>query len=321
MYNSEFVRKKKRRKVVAVITGISGMTVAVLVIVSFLGKYVGTFTIKLESGSIKLALQEYAGSTINPDDPQHEEDQYSEISTYLRVNTLPTMHEYTYGLLMNYYGDDKLDTGKTPWYYGANPNERGLDLEDYSQFLITAPEEEAIASIGSINFFKFTFFVTNLGSAVANYKVSLKITDSRPSDDGRLLEDTLRIMLYENYVNFDESSKSEHNKKVFAKPNRNNSHKDEDGNVSYKEAIAYTNPKADGTREPLFGYADEFESDSIITSYNVENFIGFGIMRYTIVYWLEGTDPSSRMDQEPPQNALVKLGVEIDAYEDKKDNE
>ena len=52
MYNSEFVKKKKRRKVVAVITGISSITVAALVIISFLGKYVGTFTVKLESGSV-----------------------------------------------------------------------------------------------------------------------------------------------------------------------------------------------------------------------------------------------------------------------------
>lgn len=317
MYNSEFVRKKKRRKVVAVITGISGMTVATLVIISFLGKYVGTFTIKLESGSIKLALQEYAGTTTDPDNPQKEKDQYSEITSYLRVNTLPTMHEYTYGLLMNYFGDDNIDTGKTPWYYGANQNDN-YEGEDFSQFLITATEQEALYCVGSINFFKFTFFVTNLTSSVANYKLSLKINESKPSDDGRLLEDTLRVMLYENIVELDGTTN--HEKKVFAKAS-STKHLDEEGNESYKEAIAYSNPKADGSREPMFGYADMFESPSMITSYNVENFVGYGIMRYTIVYWLEGTDPSSSIDQEPPQNALVKLGVEIDAYENKEDNE
>lgn len=318
MYNSEFVRKKKRRKVVAVITGISGMTVAVLVIVSFLGKYVGTFTIKLESGSIRLALQEYAGTTSDPDDPEKEKDQYSEITTYLRVNTLPTMHEYTYGLLMNSFGDDRIDTGKTPWYYGANQNDNYEgDIDEFTQYLVTSSEQEALHCVGSINFFKFTFFVTNLTSSVANYKLSLRINESRPSDDGRYLEDTLRVMLYENYVGLD--GNTTHDKRIFAKAS-DKKHLEEDGTESFKEAIAYSNPKADGSREPMFGYAEEFESPSMITSYNVENFPGYGIMRYTIVYWLEGTDPSSSIDQQPPQNALVKLGVEIDAYENDEDN-
>lgn len=315
MYNSEFVRKKKRRKVVAVITGISGMIVATLVIVSFLGKYVGTFTIKLESGSIKLALQEYTGTTVDPE-TEKEEDQYSEITTYLRVNTLPTMHEYTYGLLMNYFGDDNIDTGRTPWYYGANQNDN-YEGEDFSQFIITAPEQEALHCVGSINFFKFTFFVTNLTSVVANYKLSLRINESRASTDGRYLEDTLRVMLYENMVELDGSTK--HEKRVFAKLSATK-HLDFEGNESYYEAIAYSNPKPDGSREPMFGNAEPFESSNMITTYNVENFPGYGIMRYTIVYWLEGTDPSSSIDQEPPQNALVKLGVEIDAYENDEDD-
>lgn len=299
MYNSEFVRKKKRRKVVAVITGISSIVVTTLIIISFLGKYVGTFTVKLESGSVKLALQEYAGTSTNPDDPTEEEDQYSELSTYLRVNALPTMHEYSYGLLMNRFGDENLDSGRTPWDHGANRDEFG--------------------EMTSINFFKFTFFVRNLGNGVANYKVSLAITESKPSDDGRYLEDTMRVILYENYVYEGSNEETEHSKRVFAKPSTN-SHLDENGNVSWREAIAYSNPKGDGSREPLYGYAEEFESAEMITSYNVENFIGYGVMRYTIVYWLEGTDPSSSYDQDPPQNALVKLGVEITAYEDKKDD-
>ena len=45
-------------------------------------------------------------------------------------------------------------------------------------------------------------------------------------------------------------------------------------------------------------------------------------MRYTVVYWLEGYDPQSTTELTPPQNALIKLGVEINAYEDdEKDNQ
>ena len=289
MYNSEFVRKKKRRKVVAVITGISGITVAALVIISFLGKYVGTFTVKLESGSIRLALQEYTGSE-SPEDPE-QPGGAAELSTYLRVNALYPFHETTYSHLMD-LGDDALDTEKTSWDFGAN-----YDKIDENK-------------ISSLNFLKFTFYVRNLGSQAANYAVNLKITDSRAGKDGRQLEDTMRVMLYENY----EYSKT-HNKRIFAKTSATK-HYDDEGNASFQEAISYTKEYADARRLPFYGYAEEFESSETICSYDVENFMGGEVMRYTVVYWLEGYDPQSTTELTPPENALVKLGVEINAYED-----
>ena len=289
MYNSEYVKKKKRRKVVAVITGISGMTVAVLVIISFLGKYVGTFTVKLESGSIKLALQEYTGQE-SPEDPE-QPGGAAELSTYLRVNALYPFHETTYSHLMD-LGDDALDTEKTSWDYGAN-----YDKIDQNK-------------ITSLNFLKFTFYVRNVGTQSANYTVNLNITDSRAGTDGRQLEDTMRVMLYENY----EFSKT-HNKRIFAKTSATK-HYDEEGNASFQEAISYTEDYAAQRRLPFYGYAEEFESTTSITSYSVENFMGGEVMRYTVVYWLEGYDPQSTTELTPPQNALVKLGVEIIAYEE-----
>ena len=296
MYNSEFVRKKKRRKVVAVITGISGITVAVLVIVSFLGKYVGTFTVKLESGSIKLALQEYTGvgSEEGGEEIPFDEDS-AELSTYLRVNALYPFHETTYSHLMD-LGDDALDTEKTPWNYGAN-----YDKIDENK-------------ITSLNFLKYTFYVRNLGTQSANYTVNLKITDSKAGTDGRKLEDTMRVMLYENY----EFSKT-HNKRIFAKTSATK-HYDDEGKASFQEAISYDKDYAEKRHVPFYGYAEEFESEESIVSYNVENFMGGEVMRYTIVYWLEVYDPQSTTELTPPQNALVKLGVEIDAYEEVEDD-
>ena len=291
MYDSEFVRKSKRRKVVAVITGISSITVAVLIIISFLGKYVGTFTVKLENGSIKLALQEYTGNG-ETEDPL-EEDNYSELSTFLRVNALPRMHETTYSHLQ-FLGDDQINNGSTGWDLGANYDNEG--------------------TMTSIDFFKFTFYVRNLGNSSANYSVNLRITESRPSDDGRYLEDTLRVMLYENY-----RESTDNQKRIFAKKSAT-SHIDENGEVSFNEAISYDEEYAAKKHLPFYGYAEEFESSTMITSYKVENFLGGEVMKYTLVYWLEGYDPQSKYELEAPQNALIKLGVEIDAYEDESKN-
>ena len=285
MYKSEFVKKKKRRKVVAVITGISGITVAVLVIISFLGKYVGTFTIKLESGSMRLALSEYSGNVSSEDDPDNPDptpihDDYAELSTYLRVNALYPFHETTYSHLMD-VGDDVLDSEKTSWDYGAN-------LDNFGE-------------VSSLNYFKFTFFVRNLGSQAANYELSLNITDSRAGTDGRTLEDTMRVMLYENY----ETSK-DHRKRIFAKTSATK-HYDEEGKASFQEAISYTQDYADKRHLPFYGYAEEFESSERITSYKVENFMGYEVMRYTVVYWLEGYDPQSTTELTAPQNAVINI--------------
>ena len=48
---------------------------------------------------------------------------------------------------------------------------------------------------------------------------------------------------------------------------------------------------------------------------DVDNFIRNDIRRYTIVFWLEGYDPQSRPDEEHPEGATLKLGVDISAYE------
>ena len=150
----------------------------------------------------------------------------------------------------------------------------------------------------------------------------MKILESRPSDDPnpRYLDDTLRVALYENFVTSGSNAETEHNKTIYAKASSTPTH-EENGIPSYEDAVAYKNIKADGTRDPVleFGFAKDFESSDKITSFDVENFYPYAIMRYTVMFWLEGTDPQSKTGEDAPQNAVLKLGVEIDAYE-KDDN-
>ena len=58
MYELEYVRKRKRKIRAAIIGGISAIGVSVLVIVAFLGRFVGTFTVTVDNGEVKLALSE-----------------------------------------------------------------------------------------------------------------------------------------------------------------------------------------------------------------------------------------------------------------------
>ena len=61
--------------------------------------------------------------------------------------------------------------------------------------------------------------------------------------------------------------------------------------------------------------AELFASGSTVAEYNVNNFIKNDIMRYTVVIWLEGADPQSNADEEYPEGATLKLGVDITAHE------
>lgn len=54
------------------------------------------------------------------------------------------------------------------------------------------------------------------------------------------------------------------------------------------EHVTYAKSASDGTNEP---HAEKFASDDLIVRNHVENFAPGDIDRYTIVLWIEGTDP------------------------------
>ena len=45
---------------------------------------------------------------------------------------------------------------------------------------------------------KYTFYVCNVGRIPAKYDFKVNIENSVASEDGRFLDDTLRVMIYEN---------------------------------------------------------------------------------------------------------------------------
>ena len=82
MYELDYVRKRKRRRRVAIVGGISAMVVTTLGIVAFLGRYSGTFTVSLESKDVQLTLS--------------TQSNFETRSSFLRVKDVPSFQEYTY---------------------------------------------------------------------------------------------------------------------------------------------------------------------------------------------------------------------------------
>ena len=277
MYDLSYVRKRKVKKIAALVSLFTAVGITSLVIVSFLGRTVGTFSVKLTNSDVKLSLS--------------EKSSFKNATSYLHLESIPTLRETTYGNLMK-LGSDFLDNEDTPV---LNDN---------------AIVRDEKGNLESIYFVKYTFFIRNVGNSIARYNLSINITDSQKSNDGtnRYVDDTLRIMVYEN----DANEAGAHDYRVFAKASDQYNY-DKDGNRTMREFVA-TVPE-NHTESETYPLADSFISASVAAKYEVGNFAKNDVKRYTLVVWLEGEDPDTDNSDEPPEGATLKLGVDIAAYE------
>lgn len=269
----EYVNKRKRKKLVQILTSISAIVVGVFVLVSFLGRYTGTFTVALDSGPIKLSL-----STKQSFDSQ---------TSYLKLDELPGFDVTTYSSL---------------------PPASELDNENttYTIGIVTDSSERM-----SLAFFKYTFFVRNGGTVSADYNLKINITRNVLTSDGRDLTAILRVLVYENYNDDDN-----HQFRIFARKSDtiNLTYGYEEGQYTYKEYISYQTPeKASDFGEVFPGFAEMFESESVVATLPTKNFQQGDVKRYTLVVWLEGEDQQT--NGNPPDGGNLKLGVTINAYE------
>ena len=273
MYDRKLIRKRRRRKIAAVAIGICTVGVVSLAIVSFLGRYVGTFTVSLRNEEVKLALS--------------EQQSFKNSSSYLRISDLKPFEETTFKSIIDRQPDDE----ELDYTYGANLNPKSGKVE-------------------SFEFFKYTFFVKNVGTTTATYNLQIKNLESTVANDGsgRKLDDTIRVMIYEN-----DPDSGDHNFKVYAKAAAEKNF-ERDGTPTYREFISkypYDNTESDDY--PLVD--SSFVDDKTIAQYTVSDFAKEDIKRYTIVTWLEGEDPQSSSEYNAPKGASIKIGVEITAYE------
>ena len=271
MYELNYVRRRKARKIGAIVLGVSAAVVTSLSIVAFLGRFVGTFTVSLDASNVEVTLCE--NST------------FESPTSYLRVANLPDYGEFTY----------------------TNIDDVEVVDNENSSYLIGATYLQDGATIDRFNYFKYTFFIANTGTDDCQFDFRINITDNSPSTDGRYLDETIRVMVYETDV---ETGKRDRH--VYAKKGRI-AHLDENGEKDYSEAISIREEDA-SEKEPFIGYATNFESSDRIGTINVPQFKSQEVRRYTLVMWLEGYDPES-LNVAPPKGASLKIGVDINAYE------
>ena len=276
MYDQLFVKKRKRRRLAALVSLISGIGISSLVLVSFLGRFTGSFTVKLSNSSVKLSLS--------------DKESFENPTSYLALDKLDLFEETTYSALPK---QEILDNEGTPYNEGSYQNEKG----------------EAV-----MRYLKYTFYVMNMGGKTAKYDLKVTLVDRNKSTDGteRTLDDTLRVMVYENDVVEDTTGEKYHTTGIYAKESAEYN-VDKDGNRTRREFVStypYLNEEDD--EHPL---ATSFESSSVVATYTRGGFLQGQNRRYTLVVWLEGEDPQSEYLEEAPVGASIKIGVEITAYE------
>jgi len=282
MYELDYVKKRLRRRVAAIVGGIGTTGVVALGIIAFLGRYTGTFTVSVNNGEISLSLA--------------TEKAFQNPESLLRVSEAYPYEEFTYSAFPS---DDVLDSEESESFSPCRVNEDG--------------------AIESVNYFKYTFYVKNVGSEIANYVMSINVVENQLSQDGRSLLDTLRVMVYSN-----DAESETHDYGIFAKKSAYvHEYYDEEGDLhdTYQEFVNFYplgKPIPSVLDHPL---ATSFVSDDVIARFRVNGFGIRAMQRYTAVLWLEGEDPQSYQfsdDMEKlkaPVGASIKLGVEINAYE------
>ena len=282
MYDLQYVRRKRRRRIAAFVSLFAALGVSTLIITSFLKRAaVGTFTVSIQSTSVKLALSE---------------DNFNNPTSYLRIDDIPTTYyEYSYKWFDD-VGMDLIDNEENDYYYGRSGDETGM------------------------YYLKYTFFVKNIGSKPAKYDLSINLDESVKSADGKILDDTLRVMVFEN----NPAEGDKHDYEVYAKRLYNERYKviNKEGKLVHQAFISDTpNPNGQGEvheddDHPLATAFLEGKGKTIIKR-PVTNFKPTDVMRYTVVYWLEGEASVPDYDDDgnakTPEGASIKLSIDITA--------
>ena len=274
MFETRFVKRRIRRLAIAIGAGVSATGIGVFSIVAFLGRFVGTFTVSLDTANVSLALSDSSS--------------FQKPESFLRVETLPPYSETTYRDLPSGL---ELDNEESDYLMGGNLDPQG--------------------NIQNISFFKYTFFLKNVGTVAARYDLKVKILENEASTDShpRYLDDTLRVQLYDN-----DALSNEHEATVYAKRRAIPYSDRNTGEVIWNSPISVQEKDASATN-PFQGYAEQFESSDVICTITEPFFARNAVKRYTLVTWLEGFDESSDWTLPAPEGAKLKLGVEIKAYE------
>ena len=275
MYDLQYVRKRRRRKIAAVVAFFSAIGVASLVTVSFLGRTTGTFTVAVTNSAVRLGLS--------------KTNDFSKSTAVLHIDKLLPLRETSYVNL---------------------PSDDILDAEEQEEFKANVIYDEQ-GNPDSLQYIKYTFFISNLSNTIASYNLNINLGDRNKSNDGteRTLDDTLRVMVYQN-----DGDSNNHDRLIFAKEAAKNNVTIDNKDTRREFISSYpSGSNQEDADHKLVDYS--FAPGQTIYTYKVNNFKKGDVKRYTLIIWLEGEDPQSNGDDEIPEGASLKLGVDINAYE------
>ena len=272
MVDLKYLKKKRTKKVASIVTLVTGVLLIPFMLLSFMGRDIGHFTIGLKNSNVKLALS--------------TDIDFKESTTFMSLDKLPPYTpSYTIEAL-NSVSDVVLDDPSSNDTIGKKTNPY-TNTDEY------------------LYFFKYTFYLKNVGDVNASYNFKFSIVDNkRPSNVNYSLDDILRVRFYEN------SNLSEHNYVTYAKegitPHFN------EGSIEpfYNTCVN----KETGSFCDEYGFATNFESETIILSNDINHFKIGDVTRYTVVLYLESND--KECDGEMPDETYLKLAINIEAFEE-----
>jgi len=286
MYDLKVVKKKKTKKVFAAIASMSAAGILILCAVALLGTQSGAFTVSLKEGSGR-----NFGLVENENDTDYQ--------TYMTTGEVPQYDEFSYP---NF-------TSKS---YFESQEKMDAEIDNYATndaYVLN----EVNGEVKVIKYFKYTFFVVNYGSESVNYTATLNLKNASKASNG--LDSILRVGFYENKVVDVENPEpgvdyQNHHCTFYAR------------GASEYETVTVTNE--DGTETEVNEYrerlcrnsdvfCESFENTNRLISSKVTDLQGGEKMRYTFLFWLEGTDPECT--GKAPLNNHLKLSVSISVDE------
>ncbi|MFA7111259.1 MAG: hypothetical protein WC174_02705 [Bacilli bacterium] len=269
MVDLGYVKKRRKRRIAAIITCVSSVFVIAFSILAFMGKDLGNFTLEVKSDEVSLTFS--------------KDSTFSETTSYYRVSTLETFEVYSVEAL---------------------PTDEELDNENASENI--GKKVNSDNEVTSLYFYHLTYFIKNVGTTIADYKINLSISgNTKPSNINYGLDDILRVRLYEN-------TGTTHNSTTYAKAT-NQTKIDSEGNVIDQECIGdSTDDVCDGYGADTDGLATPFVDDTNIFNRTYTSLQPGEYVRYTLMFWLEGFDPECTGDK--PKDASLRLDMRYEAY-------
>ncbi len=278
IYPTEYAQTRKRRKIAAIVSAASALTIATFVIISYLGTNIGRYTVELEQNRASLTISTDAN--------------FTKKTSLLRASNLDAARAESVDYLPAHEVLDDVN---------------GLGSHNGDVY-----DEDGILMYST--YFAYTFFLKNQGNAPVDFSATLSLSQGENIIEGAVpIEEYIRVRLYENVV----GEEVTHNYRTFAKTTNYAIYDDNNTRINGEcvgNGLSVPPYTCSASKPENSVRAEVFESASNIVNYNYLHLDPDVVIRYTIVIWLEGDDPDCTY--LPPVGASMLFGMVISALLD-----